>query len=265
MTAHGARWVLIDVSGTPFTMGSPVTELGRDPDEVEQAVTLTRNFYLMTTEITQQQYLDVMGYNPSNFSGCGMDCPVDSVNWHEVAEYTNELSRLEGLGECYECTGTAPTDIACAPSGSYATPYDCPGYRLPTEAEWEYAARGGDGRATYAGELTAIDCTDTTLDPIAWFCGNAGSTTHPVGTKTANAYGLHHMLGNVREWCYDWYAAYPGGAETDPAAPPSGSNRVHRGGSWAGDAGDARASHRHTALPGGRYSDIGGRILRSGP
>jgi formylglycine-generating enzyme required for sulfatase activity len=134
-------WVLIDVSGTPFTMGSPLTELGRDPDQVEHAVTLTRDFWLMTTEITQQQYLDVMGYNPSRFSpgrsrtDCGLNCPVEYVNWHEVAAYANALSVLEGLGQCYNCTGTAPDTIDCAPSGSYATPYECPAYRLPTEAD----------------------------------------------------------------------------------------------------------------------------------
>jgi formylglycine-generating enzyme required for sulfatase activity len=94
-------WVRIDVSGTPFTMGSPLTELGRDTDEVEHAVTLTRDFWMMTTEITQQQFLDEMGYNPSIYSGCGMNCPVEMVNWHEVAAYANALSALEGLGECY--------------------------------------------------------------------------------------------------------------------------------------------------------------------
>jgi formylglycine-generating enzyme required for sulfatase activity len=257
--------VLIDVSGTPFTMGSPGGELGRDTDEVEHEVTLTRDFWIMTTEITQQQFFDEMGYTPSNFSSCGMDCPVERVNWHDVAAYANALSALEGLGECYSCTGTAPTDIACAPSGSYATPYDCPGYRLPTEAEWEYAARGGTTTATYAGDLTATDCSDTTLDPIAWFCGNASSRTHPVGTKTANAYGLYDMLGNVREWCHDRYAAYPGGAETDPTGPASGSTRVRRGGSWSDPARSARAAYRFGRSPGIRDEDYGAVLVRSFP
>jgi formylglycine-generating enzyme required for sulfatase activity len=261
---------LIDVSGTPFTMGSPVTELGRYTDEVQHEVTLTRDFWLMTTEITQQHFLDVMGYNRSWFSAdgagaaCGPDCPVEYVNWHEVAAYANVLSGVEGLGECYDCTGTAPS-VTCIPSVTYSNPHDCPGYRLPTEAEWEYAARGGDGRATYAGELTATDGTDTTLGPIAWFSGNA-SNTHPVGTKTANAYGLYDMLGNASEWCHDWYDAYPGGAETDPAGPPSGSYRVLRGGCWGFLARGVRAARRDNGnTPGSRFSYTGGRILRSYP
>jgi formylglycine-generating enzyme required for sulfatase activity len=218
----------------------------------------------MTTEITQQQFQDVMGYNPSNFSACGPDCPVEQVNWHEVTAYANALSALEGLGECYSCTGTAP-DFVCSPSGSYAVVYDCPGYRLPTEAEWEYAARGGNPRGTYAGELTAQYCTDTTLDAIAWFCGNSSSTMHPVGTKTANAYGLYDMLGNVYEWCHDWSAAYPGGAETDPTGPPSGTHRVHRGGSSLSDAMYNRAAFRNADMPDRRLRLIGGRIVRSIP
>jgi formylglycine-generating enzyme required for sulfatase activity len=112
MTAHGATWVLIDVSGTPFTMGSPVTELGRDPDEVEHTVTLTRDFWMMTNEITQQQYLDVMGYNPSNFSGCGMVCPVDSVNWHEVAGGRRRRTSTALQAEVTQRPMTAPA-TAC--------------------------------------------------------------------------------------------------------------------------------------------------------
>jgi len=186
------------------------------------------------------------------------------VNWHEVAAYTNGLSGRDGLGECYTCTGTAPS-VTCSPSTSYATPYDCPGYRLPTEAEWEYAARGGTTTATYAGELTATDCTDTTLDSIAWFSCNSSSTTHPVGTKTANAYGLYDVLGNVWEWCHDWYAADYPGDEFDPTGAASGSHRVQRGGSWLYDAGFARAAYRLFSTPVNRLSEVGGRVARSSP
>jgi formylglycine-generating enzyme required for sulfatase activity len=258
-------WVLIDVSGTPFTMGSPLTELGRFNDEVEHDVTLTRNYWLMATEITQQQYRDVMDYAPSNFSACGMDCPVERVSWHEVAAYANALSALEGLGECYSCTGTAPATIDCSPSGSYPTSYDCPGYRLPTEAEWEYAARGGTTTATYKGELTSVECDDTTLDPIAWFCGNANDTTHPAGTKEANGYGLYDMLGNVWEWCHNWYVRDGDDLELDPSGPASGNQRVIRGGAWDEKARRVRTAVRRRQGAGDRFPDVGGRLARSSP
>jgi formylglycine-generating enzyme required for sulfatase activity len=265
MTAHGGTWVLIDVGDTPFTMGSSADELGHQPNEVEHDVTLTRNFWLMTTEITQQQFLDAMGYNPSNFRSCGMDCPVEQAKWHGVAAYTNVLSVLEGLGECYQCSGTPP-DCICTSSASYGTPYDCPGYRLPTEAEWEYAARGGTTTATYAGDVTAVDCTDTTLDSIAWVSCNSNGRTHPVGTKSPNAYGLYDMLGNLWEWCHDWYrASHPGGSETDPAGPPSGSYRVLRGGSWDYGASEARAASRTDGNPIDASMSFTGRVSRSAP
>ena len=233
-------------------------------------MTLTRDFWMMTTEVTQAQFESVMGYNPSYFTACGPTCPVEQANWHEFAAYANALSQSEGLGECYSCTGTAP-NFDCAPSVSYATAYDCPGYRLPTEAEWEYAARGGTTTATYNGNLETHPTCDPRLhrtrrwSPIAWFCGNASNTTHPVGTKTANAYGLYDMLGNVWEWCHDWYGAYPGGAETDPTGAASGSDRVLRGGSWYGDAWDARAASRGDDSPGDRFTGMRGALGEVSP
>jgi formylglycine-generating enzyme required for sulfatase activity len=246
------EWVLIP--GGTFTMGSPESELGRDTDEGEHEVTLTRSFWMMVTEITQGQFEKAMEYNPSSFSSCGPTCPVEQVNWYEFAAYANALSRAEGLEECYYCTGSVP-DVTCEQDGRFfgaaTSIYDCAGYRLPTEAEWEYAARGGTTTATYNGDLTTTDCTlSSILDPAGWYCGNASSRTHPVGEKLANAYGLHDMLGNVWEWCHDWYGAYPGGAETDPTGPPSGSYRVLRGGSWNLNARSARAAIRKFSSPG---------------
>ncbi|MCK6570654.1 SUMF1/EgtB/PvdO family nonheme iron enzyme [Myxococcota bacterium] len=250
-----------------FTMGSPVNEAGRFDDETQHQVTLTRAFALKATEVTQGEWFAVMGTRPSRFAGCGDDCPVERVSWYAAVAYCNALSLSEGLPRCYADGGGADYDAADA--NSYTRPtwrngLDCQGYRLPTEAEWEYAARAGTVEASYNGPVGNVDCGfDASLDPIAWYCGNSGDTTHPVGRKRANPWGLYDMLGNVSEWSWDWYAAYPAGAAQDPRGPAAGGIRVGRGGAWGYSAQFVRAAFRPGGPPGSRGDSLGFRPARS--
>jgi formylglycine-generating enzyme required for sulfatase activity len=271
-------WVAIDVSGAPFVMGSPETEWGRIEGEVEHQVTLTRSFWMMTTEVTQAQFHAVMGFNPSYFgptgSGddCGMNCPVEALTWDEMAGYGNALSHRAGLAQCYDCTGAAPGILQCSLSAAYGTPYDCPGYRLPLEAEWEYAVRAGTTTANYNGNLNDTflyfqhsSCTAVSpeLDPIAWWCANSDGRTHPVAANLPNSYGLYDMLGNVYEWCHDRYGPYSGQAEVDPLGAAGGTERVIRGASMLNNARGGRSAFRYGVPADSRNGSIGGRIVRS--
>ena len=208
-----------------FAMGSPSSEKGRFSDESQHEVVLSRGFFMAETECTQGQWEAVVGSNPSYFKG--KDRPVEQVSWEEAVEFCRKLTakqRQEGvLPEGWE-------------------------WRLPTEAEWEYAARAGTTGARH-GEL----------DAIAWHEGNSGSETHGVKGKEANAWGLHDMIGNVWEWCGDWHGDYPTGSVTDPTGPGSGSFRVLRGGSWGYVAGNARSAKRFRLDPGLRDFVLGFR------
>ena len=238
--AAAASGMVLVKPGT-FTMGSPSSEEGRDDDEGPQhTVRITRSFWLGATEVTQGEYTALMGKNPSKFTACGDKCPVEQVSWDEAVAFANARSRKEGLPECY--------------SGSTFKGLSCKGYRLPTEAEWEYAARAGTTGARY-GEL----------DDVAWYDGNSGSTTHPVGTKQPNAWGLHDMLGNVWEWTGDGWGAYASGTATDPLGSGDGSLRVLRGGSWGNGARGVRAAYRFRGVPSLRLDNLGFRLARSGP
>jgi formylglycine-generating enzyme required for sulfatase activity len=208
-----------------FMMGSPVGGEERFSSDVQHEVVLTRGFFLGETECTQGQWEAVMGSNPSGFKGSHR--PVEQVSWEEAVEYCRKLTakqRAEGiLPEGWE-------------------------WRLPTEAEWEYAARAGTTGARYRG-----------LDTTAWLGGNSLCQTHPVKQKTANAWGLYDMIGNVAEWCSDWYGYYPIGSMTDPTGPNSGSFRVLRGGSWNDVAWFAHSALRFKRVPGSRNNNLGFR------
>lgn len=264
-----------------FMMGSPEDELGRPGlSEDQRETTITRGFYMQQMPVTQGQWYALMGNNPSCFqSYTGTGCstrnanpngPLESINWWDAVSYANAFSRAAGLPECYSlsCTGAPGLDLECTDivvSAPDNNPYECAGYRLPTEAEWEYAARAGTTKATYAGDLTSIDCDDATLPPIAWFCGNSGDRTHTVGQKLPNNWGLYDMLGNVSNWVWD-FGESPYGAESiDPTGPEGGTYRILRGGGW-GASTSARAAARPFARPEVRgYGTWGLRLVRTAP
>jgi formylglycine-generating enzyme required for sulfatase activity/uncharacterized caspase-like protein len=230
----GMKFVYI-APGT-FTMGSPSGELGRDSDENQHRVALSRGYYLQTTEVTQGQWKAVMGSNPSHFKNCGDDCPVENVSWNDAQNFIRKLNQKEGGDK----------------------------YRLPTEAQWESAARAGSDTALANGGITEKECGhDPNLDAMGWYCGNANKTSHPVRRKKPNAWGLYDMIGNVWEWCQDWKGDYPSRAVTDPTGPSGGSGRVKRGGSWLSDARYCRSADRDIRDPGSRLDYLGFRLLRT--
>jgi len=262
----------VDIPAGTFLMGSPEGELGRDPTrETQHEVTLSRGFMILSTEVTQSDFEALMGYNPSDDASCGASCPVEDLDWHEAAAYCNAMSAAESLAECYECTGTG-SDSVCDLAAAYATVYDCPGYRLPTEAEWEYAARGGTTTATYAGDLPedTTTCGDNpVLDPIAWWCNTAFGVPHAVGGRDPNGWGLYDVLGNVSEMCHDRldrFVDHDPGAVTDPTGSDA-STRAARGGSFNehANAQSFRVPARGVMAPSIGDPHVGFRVARTAP
>ena len=231
-----------------FTMGSPTAESGRGTDEVQHSVTLTTDFWMAESEVTQRQYMNLIGGNPS-FSK-GDDLPVESVSWLDAVAYCNALSVKEKLQPCYQINGTTV---------GWADGVKCTGYRLPTEAEWEYAANPvTPPRTIYSGS--------DTVDGVAWHSGNAGNTTHAVKTKTANGRGLYDLSGNVWEWVWDFYQGnYEALPATDPLGPSTGKYRLVRGGSWSAPATYARVAERGYDAPTNGNGGLGFRFVRSYP
>jgi formylglycine-generating enzyme required for sulfatase activity len=218
-----------------FMMGSPEDEPGRYDNERQHLVTLSQGVYMQTKEVTQGQWKIVMGDNPCYFQYCGDDCPVEQVSWKDVQQFIWRLNQLEGAEK----------------------------YRLPTEAEWEYACRAGSATAFSSGGITELECGhDPNLDVVAWFCGNSDKKTRPVGRKNPNAWGLYDMHGNVSEFCHDWYGEYPDGEVTDPTGPASGLDRMVRGGGVDTQARHCRAGCRGALAPDAMGYDVGFRLVR---
>ena len=248
----GVPLELVWIGPGSFVMGSPEGETGHSGDETQHRVTLTKGFWLGKYSVTQRQWQELMGNNPSHFVNGRVlkeggwfseavvvrdatpECPVEQVSWEEAVAFCSNLS-----------------DAARAQGGLP------PGYAfgLPTEAQWEYACRAGtDG--PYGGTRV--------MDGMGWYDGNSGGRTHPVGQKKPNAWGLYDMHGNVWEWCRDWYTGTVSGASVvDPAGPSSGSSRVGRGGSWDGSAAYCRSALRDGGGPGYRNNFLGFRLALS--
>lgn len=260
----------VEVPAGTFLMGSPTTEACRYEDETQHAVTLARRFEMQSTEVTREQFAGMMGYDLSSVGDCASaDCPVGGLSWHEAAAYCNALSLLSGLPECYDCSGSGAA-VSCGEALGYAGAqiFTCPGYRLPTEAEWERAYRAGAATAypNGANDPNACECApvDARAAAIAWYCGNASDSAHPVGQKQANPYGLHDLAGNVWEWCHDRHQPDLGSAEiTDPWGPATGADRVVRGGAVYSSARALRAAHRSAYPAGDRRSTTGVRCVRT--
>jgi len=258
----------VELPPATFQMGSPADEPCRSSqdDEDLHPVTLTGGLELQATEVTQEQFRALMGYNPSHFSPCET-CPVEMVTWHEATAYCNALSALKGLSPCYRCVGSGPT-MTCDPVEAGPWIYSCAGYRLPTEAEWERACRGGTQTAFYSGSPDQTKCSECTAldanaDSIAWYCANSGDATRPVGQKQANAHGLFDMAGNVWEWCHDPYQQHLGSSPvTDPAGSPA-PKAVARGGAWLNNTRALRAAQRLVVDTVYRNNGVGFRCARS--
>jgi formylglycine-generating enzyme required for sulfatase activity len=219
---------MVQVQGGTFKMGCTV-EQGGDcfgSEKPAHQVTLS-SFHISKYEVTQALWKEVMGTNPSSFKDCDR-CPVENVSWNDVQGFIRKLNQISGKN-----------------------------YRLPTEAEWEYAARGGSASKGYkysGGNYPGV---------LGWDSGNSSGKTQPVGLMMANELGLYDMAGNVWEWCSDWYGGYSSGSESNPLGPSSGSRRVNRGGSWDSLRGDLRVPDRLSDPPGNRYSRLGFRLALS--
>jgi formylglycine-generating enzyme required for sulfatase activity len=244
----------VRVEGGAFQMGSD----SGDGDEKPVHTVTVKSFYMAKYPVTQKEWYEVMGTTvrqqrdmaDKSYSliGEGDNYPMYYVSWLEAVEYCNKRSIKEGLTPAYSGSGN---NITCN--------WNANGYRLPTEAEWEYAAKGGN-RDPMIYEYSGSN----SVDAVAWYDSNSGNSTQPVGRKAPNSLGLYDMSGNVWEWCWDWYGSYGSGTQNDPHGASSGSYRVRRGGGWPTPAQFVRSASRLDYNPYGWSGNLGFRLARNG-
>jgi formylglycine-generating enzyme required for sulfatase activity len=256
-----AFFEMVVVPPRSFVMGSPEDEDDRESDEAQHEVTLTRAYAIATTAVTHALYESVTGTNPSAFTK-GPDAarrPVEHVSWFDAVRFCNALSERAKLRPAYVIGAGEEPSVEIIPGAE--------GFRLPTEVEWECAARSGGDAYVYAGsdDVDAVawhsdavyDADDVRIHPPT--C----TAAQPVATRAPTRWGLYDVSGNVWEWCQDWSDRYPTAGVTDPDGPADGFNRVHRGGSWYNDAHSARVASRGRNDPGSREASIGFRLART--
>ena len=212
-----------------FIMGRTPYREDKGIHEFKHPVTLTSRYYIQTTPVTQKQWETIMGINPSHFKDSGSHAPVENVTWQDTQDFIAKLNRLDRPNH----------------------------YRLPTEAEWEYAARAGsEARFCYGNDYSQ-------LESYAWYKGNSGMRTHPVARKRSNAWGIFDIIGNVWDWCLDWRGEYPLDEAIDPTGPPEGRGKVLRGGSWGSDVWYLHSTDRHSRPPEYCNYNVGFRLVKA--
>ena len=245
----------VDVAAGAFMIGAPDTEPGSEDDErPRHTVILTHDLSVGVTEVTLAQWEDVMDEG-ATIAATEANLPKTSISWYDAVDFCNALSAAEGLTAAYTVDGT---DVSWDP--------DAPGYRLPTEAEWEYVCRAGTTTALSAGELQELECdADPVLAYYGWTCANAGGAARHVGYHAANPWGLYDVHGNVDEWCWDVYEDdyYGVATVTDPAGPASGTYRVARGGNYLAYGSNARSASRTGYRTITLNPAVGLRVVRS--